>query len=246
MKQLLALTLLIGIVKKPELCDYWSTNALLKGSVFNSVMPCNHYQSILQFLNFADNSQFDLNDPDHERLYKVRSLVDHHVSKFKSTYIPEKEISVDEKTCVQTVHHPQAGSVWNKMFSLCENSGHLWNSYVNLGKEPDRHAADRQLVNRLGSSGAVMPRLMENLLITGMPVKPSLLTCQNMMQLLVALPEKNRLKLPATIKTTNLLKGELSFRRHENMLVGCSFQRQKGNIVPFNNPQGKCYQYQKA
>ena len=74
--------------------------------------------------------------------------------------------------------------------SVCENSGYLWNSYVNLGKEPDRHAADRQLVNRLGSSGAVMPRLMENLLITGMPVKPSLLTCQNMMQLLVALPEK--------------------------------------------------------
>ena len=73
MKQLLALTLLIGIVKKPELCDYWSTNALLKGSVFNSVMPCNHYQSILQFLNFADNSPFDLNDPDHERLYTCRS-----------------------------------------------------------------------------------------------------------------------------------------------------------------------------
>jgi len=114
MKQFLALTLLMGIVKKPQLCDYWSTNALLKGSVFNSVMPCNHYQSILQFLHFADNSQFDLNDPDHDRLYKVRSLVDHLVSKFKSTYIPEKEISVDEKTSVQTVHHLQVGSVWNK------------------------------------------------------------------------------------------------------------------------------------
>ena len=53
------------------------------------------------------------------------------------------------------------------MFSLCENSGYLWNSYVYLGKEPDRHVADQQLVNRLGLSGAVIPRLMENLLGKG-------------------------------------------------------------------------------
>jgi len=53
------------------------------------------------------------------------------------------------------------------MFSLCENSGYLWNSYVYLSKEPDRYAADRQLVNRLGFSGAVIPRLMQNLLGKG-------------------------------------------------------------------------------
>ena len=48
--------------------DYWSTNALLKGSVFKSVMPRNCYQTILRFLHFADNSQFDPNDPDRDRL----------------------------------------------------------------------------------------------------------------------------------------------------------------------------------
>lgn len=60
------------------------------------IKPCNRYQSILRFLHFGENSQFDLNDPDCDRLYKVRPLVDHFVSKFKSTYIPEKEISVEE------------------------------------------------------------------------------------------------------------------------------------------------------
>ena len=96
-KKFLALTLLMGIVKKPELSDYWSTNPLLKGSLFNSVMSRNRYQTILRFLHFADNSQYDPNDPDRDRLYKVRPLVDYLVSKFKSTYIPEKEISVDEE-----------------------------------------------------------------------------------------------------------------------------------------------------
>lgn len=48
-----------------------------------------------------------------------------------------------------------------------------------------------------------------SMLITGTPVKPFLLTCQNMTQ------------LPATFTTPNLPKGEHRFRRHENMLAVC-------------------------
>lgn len=51
MKKFLALVLLMGIVRKPEVLDYWSTNPLLKGSIFNSVMPRNRFQLILQFLH---------------------------------------------------------------------------------------------------------------------------------------------------------------------------------------------------
>lgn len=93
MKKFLVLTLLMGIMKKPELSHYWSVNAVLKGSIFNSVLLHNRYQTILQFLHFAGNSEFDLNDPDCDRLYKARPLVDHLVSK----YIPEQEIPVDEE-----------------------------------------------------------------------------------------------------------------------------------------------------
>ena len=219
----------MGIVKKPELSDYWSTNALLKGSVFNSVMPRNRYQSILRFLHFADNSQFDPNDPDRDRLYKVRPLVDQLVSKFKSTYIPEKEISVDEELLLwkERLVFEQQAFLGIKMFSLCENSGYLWNSYVYLGKEPDRHATDRQLVNRLGSSGAVIPRLMENLLDKGYHVYvDNWYTSEALFTYLsehdtaaCGTARKNRLKLPATFTTPNLPKGEHRFRRHENMLA---------------------------
>ena len=97
MKKFLALALLMGIVRKPEVSDYWSTNPLLKGSIFNSVVPRNRFQSILQFLHLADNSQYDANDPAHDRLYKVRPVVEYLVSKFKSVYIPEEHISIDEE-----------------------------------------------------------------------------------------------------------------------------------------------------
>lgn len=63
-KQFVALSLLMGIVVKPEISDYWSTNPLLKGSIFNSVMSRNRFHSIIQFPHFAENSQFDPNDPD--------------------------------------------------------------------------------------------------------------------------------------------------------------------------------------
>ena len=102
-----------------------------------------------------------------------------------------------------------------KMFSLCENSGYLWNSYVYLGKEPDRHAADRQLLNRLGLSGVVIPRLMENLLDKGYHVyvcSEALFTYLSEHDTAACgIARKNRLKLPATFKTPNLPKGEHRF-----------------------------------
>ena len=100
MKQFVALSLLMGIVRKPEIAQYWSTNPLLKGSIFNSVMPRNRFQSILQFLHFADNSQFDPNDPDRDRLYKVRPVVEYLVNKVRTVYIPEDHISIDEELLI--------------------------------------------------------------------------------------------------------------------------------------------------
>ena len=163
MKKFIALSLLMGIVSKPALSDYWSTNPLLKGSVFNSVMPRNRYQTILRFLHFADNTQYDPSDPDRNRLYKVRPIIDLLVSKFKSIYIPEKNVSVDEELLlwkgrlVFRQHIPLKRARFGiKMFSLCESSGYLWNSYVYLGKEPDDNLSDKALVQRLGKSGAVV------------------------------------------------------------------------------------------
>ena len=152
MKQFIALCLLIGIVVKPQMANYWSINPLLKGSIFNSVMSRNRFQSILQFLHFADNSQYDANDPKRDRLYKVRPVVDYLVKKFKPVYVPNKHICVDEELLLWKgrlsfkQYIPMKRSRFGiKMFSLCEDTGYLWNSYVYLGKENSRDA-DGQLV----------------------------------------------------------------------------------------------------
>ena len=81
------------------------------------------------------------------------------VNKFKTVYIPDQHISIDEelllwkgnlsfKQYIPTKRAPFG----IKMFSLCENSGYLWNSFVYMGKEPGRNNDNPQLVQRLGKS----------------------------------------------------------------------------------------------
>lgn len=95
------------------------------------------------------------------------------------------------------------------MFSLCETTGYLWNSYVYLGKEPDAAAADQQLICRLGKIGAVIPRLMEGLLGKGYKLfVDNWYTSEELFSYLYenntaacGTARKNRLKLPASLKT---------------------------------------------
>ena len=54
-----------------------------------------------------------------------------------------------------------------KMFSLCEDSGYLWNSFVYFGKNGKSEPEEKQLENRIGKSGAVVISLIKELLGDG-------------------------------------------------------------------------------
>ena len=124
---------------------------------------------ILQFIHFADNSLYDPKDPNRDRLYKVHPIVEFMVNKFKSVFVPSKFISIDEELSLwkgrlifkQYIPNKRA-RFGIKMFSLCEDSGYLWNSFVYLRKnsepsqslfeylyEHDTVAADTAQKNRI-------------------------------------------------------------------------------------------------
>ena len=98
-RRFLALHLLTGIIRKPEISQYWSTDPLLVTPLFNKIMSINRYQSILEFLHVNDNTFYDAADPDRDRVFKVRPLTEHLVKRFEETYIPSREISIDEDRC---------------------------------------------------------------------------------------------------------------------------------------------------
>ena len=166
MRQFIALQVLTGIVKKPEISQYWSTDPFLRSPIFNEVMPRNRFQSITEFLHFNNNSKYDNHDTTRDRLYKVRPLVEYLVGKFEAAYTPDKHLSIDEQLLLWKgrlgfkQYIPNKRSRFGvKIFSLCELSGYLWNSFVYLGKEAIMSNEEQEYIKKLGKSGAVVPKL---------------------------------------------------------------------------------------
>ena len=59
-------------------------------------MSRDRFKLILKFLHFNDNSTYDPNDPDRDRLHKVRPFLDLIRNRFQRVYKPGKNLSVDE------------------------------------------------------------------------------------------------------------------------------------------------------
>jgi hypothetical protein len=93
MKKFLGLMFLRGVIQKPKLEWYWSTRGILLTPIFSQKMSRNRFQIIHRHLHFNDNTAIATNE---DQLYTIRPMLDTVVSHFKSNYIPEREISLDE------------------------------------------------------------------------------------------------------------------------------------------------------
>ena len=193
----------------------------------------NRFQKILQFLHFADNSNYDTTDPGYNKLFKVRDIVEFLVDRFKTVYIPSENISIDEELLLykerlsfkQYIPCKRA-RFGIKLFSLCEDSDYLWNFFVYLGKTTINEN-QHQLERRLGKSGVAVNSLLSDLL--GLNYK-LLVDNWYMNETLfdylyesktsaVGTVRKNRLKLPESVTNEKLGRGQFTLRRKENMLV---------------------------
>ncbi len=96
MKKFIGIVFLMGIIYKPSIAMYWSTNELLETPAFSKIMSRNRFQLILKFLHFNDNRLYDPTDEDCDRLHKVRTLIDIMRDCFQNVYAPEQKLSVDE------------------------------------------------------------------------------------------------------------------------------------------------------
>ena len=104
-------------------------------------MTRNRFQKILQFLNFADNSNYDANDSGRGKLFKVKDIVEFLVRRFKTLYIASENSSIDEELLLYKrrlsfeQYIPSKRARFGiKLFSLCEDSCYFRNSFVYLDK----------------------------------------------------------------------------------------------------------------
>lgn len=76
-KAFLGLCILMGIVSKPRVSMFWSTDSFYHTPIFGQVMSRKRFQLLQRFLHFQNNQdpQYNPNDPDRDRLFKIRTLM---------------------------------------------------------------------------------------------------------------------------------------------------------------------------
>jgi len=113
----------------PKVCDYWSAD-LGVPLIFNA-MSRNRSELIRSILYFNDNSSMlSSNDPNRDRLHKLRPLIDHLNSGFSS--VPCKQnLVLDEQLCATKAHSymkqylPDKPHKWGfKLFVLTDIQGY--------------------------------------------------------------------------------------------------------------------------
>ena len=95
MKKFVGLVLLMGIIKKPQLTDYWSTDDILCTPFFHSEFSLtrDRFLLIMHFIRFANYENLGCEE---NCLRKIQPFVDIVLAICKNVYKPSQNLTVDE------------------------------------------------------------------------------------------------------------------------------------------------------
>ena len=97
-KAFIGMLLLFGVLKLPQLELYWSKNYLeLETPGISEIMPRIRIEQLFRCFRIANNEDhIPLGQPGHDKLFKVRPLLDTLLPKFMVHYNMHQECSIDE------------------------------------------------------------------------------------------------------------------------------------------------------
>ncbi|KAK3740708.1 hypothetical protein RRG08_048952 [Elysia crispata] len=151
MRKFIGIILLTGLVWKPRMRGYWSTDSLLGTPAFASLMIRDRFEQIQKFIHFNDNRQ----EPPHtankrDRLYKIRPLLELFSPSFRNVFTPDKLICIDESLMlfkgrvIFRQYIPLKRARFGiKIFCLTDKNGSLHSFSVYSGKQDPLHDVDR-------------------------------------------------------------------------------------------------------
>ena len=98
LKAFVGLLLEMGCLRHPRFELYWSKKyPELETPGIAAVMPLKRFKQLFRCLHIVDNSKnIPYGQPGHDKLFKVRPLLDALVPRFTSEYKMHKECSIDE------------------------------------------------------------------------------------------------------------------------------------------------------
>ena len=96
-KAVFGMHIVMGYHVLPSLRDYWSTESDLGVPYISNIMPLRRFEIIRSFVHFNDNEQMKPSaDPDHDRAFKVRPVLNHFNKSFLAAMSPTMHQSIDE------------------------------------------------------------------------------------------------------------------------------------------------------
>ena len=146
--------IVMGILKKNSLEQYWSRDSIINMPFFGHYMSRNHFQNILWNLHISDPDETNplRGEADHDPLFLVRPMVDMMQRNFCTKYRPGKELSLDESMC------PFKGRVHFKCYNSKSQTGSILNflwsvnqalaTFVALKFMQEMHLASHRVMHR--------------------------------------------------------------------------------------------------
>ena len=94
----LGVCVLMGLIHKPRIWMYWSTDTLYNTPFFGQLTTRTRFVLLNKFLHFQDNQHpgYDPNDPQSDRLYNIRDVMNMLKKTFSTVYYHSEHITVDE------------------------------------------------------------------------------------------------------------------------------------------------------
>ncbi|XP_026819020.1 piggyBac transposable element-derived protein 4-like [Rhopalosiphum maidis] len=164
-KKMLAIVMNTGLVTYPKLSDYWCRKLLYKNSYIPLLMPRNRFQLLLRFFHLANNDEI----LDHDRLGKIRPLVDMLMKTYNDAKIPGENVVIDESMIpfrgrlIFRQYLPNKSSKYGiKLYKLCDSIGYTYKIIVHSGKD-----SNLSLQTNFPAAGKVVMELMDGYLNEG-------------------------------------------------------------------------------
>lgn len=171
LKVFLGLVILQGVVKKPEMEQYWSKNPMLMTPFFLQAMSFRRFKQIKQFLHFSNNAEYNPQTHPYPKLNKIWPILEKLNCLFKNSLTPDRDVTIDESlllfkgrlSWMQYIPLKRA-RFGIKSYMLCESkSGYLWSMIVYTGRGTICNVDGQQLA----CSTKIVLSLMEELLGKG-------------------------------------------------------------------------------
>ncbi|KAJ2937731.1 hypothetical protein O0L34_g19124 [Tuta absoluta] len=140
LRKYFGILIFMSVYHYPSIRAYWSKKFVFRPII--EAMAVNRFEKIRNILHFNDNNLHKpVDHSQHDRLYKIRPVVEHLAGKFSSVPM-EQRLSVDEQMCATKISHfmkqylPNKPHKWGfKLFALCSLAEYCDNFIIYSGTD---------------------------------------------------------------------------------------------------------------